>query len=96
MPNLRYTSEEFARRGQEIFDRKIAAVVQGEDPYKYVAIDIESEDFEVDKDQLAAADRLFQKNPEAQLWFRRVGFPVAEWIGGMGKRNGSKLRRKGN
>lgn len=89
----RYPKEEFTRRGQEIFDRKIEAVVKDEDPFKFVAIDIETGDFEVDVNRDAAADRLTEKNPDAQIWMRRVGFPVADWIRTRPPGNKPRLRK---
>ena len=48
---------ELAERANEIFDRVIRPQVDVEDEaQKYVAIDTESEDFEIDADQRAASD----------------------------------------
>lgn len=79
----RYSSEEFEVRGEEIFAREIQSKVAGEDPRKMVLIDIESGDFEVDFDELAASDRLRARRPEAQVWMRRVGSRISRRIGGM-------------
>lgn len=78
----RYSPEEFGRRGNEIFERKIAPLVNGEDPYKFIGIDIETEDFEVDENSMAATDRLVARNPDAQIFMRRVGFEYTTWFGG--------------
>lgn len=78
-------TEERRRRADEIFDRVIRPQVDvEEEAHKYVAIDIESEDFEVHADQRTASDRLLERNPEAQgrIWFRRVGSPIAHSFGG--------------
>lgn len=55
-----------------------------EDSHEYVAIDLESEDFEGDANQSAAANRLIERHPEAQgrIWFRRVGSRCAHHFGG--------------
>jgi hypothetical protein len=73
----RYSSEEFRRRGDEIYERAVAPSVSAEDSGKFVVIDIETEDFEIDRDELTASDRLLARNPDAQLWLRRVGFSYA-------------------
>jgi hypothetical protein len=54
------------------------------DAQKYVAIDTESEDFEVDRDALAAVDRLEKRHPKARgrIWRRRVGSRYAYHFGG--------------
>jgi hypothetical protein len=73
----RYSSEETARRGDEIYERVVSPSVSPEDKGKFVVIDIETGDFEVDRDEMAASDRLLDRNPGAQLWLRRVGFSYA-------------------
>jgi hypothetical protein len=78
----KYSKEEFSRRGQEIFDNEIATKVAGEDPEKFVAIDIETGDFEVDSEMLSAIHRLRSRNPEAQIWTRTVGSRYAMSFGG--------------
>ena len=68
----------------EIFERLIRPQVDMEkEAHKYVAIDVESEDFEVDANQLAAADRLIERRPEVEgrIWFRRVGSRFAHHFG---------------
>ena len=77
----RYTREEFAKRGQTIFDREIAGAVRPEDDGKFVAIDIDSEDFELDKDDYAATERLLVRHPDAQIWLIRIGDEAAYRIG---------------
>ena len=77
----RYSIEEFARRGDEIFERDIAPHLGEEDPAKFVVIDIESGAYEIDEDELAASDRLRARKPDAQVWLRRVGSRYARHFG---------------
>jgi len=79
----KYDKDEFARRGEELFERDIRAKVAGEDSRKMVLIDIESGDFEVDFDEMAASDRLRARHPEAQVWMRRVGSRISRRFGGV-------------
>ena len=69
----RYSKEEFARRGDEIYERDIHPIVKEEDVGKFVAIDIETGAYEVDASELAASDRLSARVPDAQTWLKRVG-----------------------
>ncbi len=69
----RYSKEEFARRGEEIFEREIRPLVVDRDQNDFVLIDIETGAYEVDADELAAANRLEARLPDAQVWMRRVG-----------------------
>jgi hypothetical protein len=78
----RYSKEEFARRGDEIYDREVQPRVKPEDRGKFVVIDIETGDYEIDSDELAAINRLFARNSDAQLWLRRVGRSYAYRLGG--------------
>lgn len=73
----RYSKEEFARRGEEIYDRDIHTQMRPEDKGKFVLIDIETGDYELDWDEMAAGDRLFARRSDAQVWMRRVGFSYA-------------------
>lgn len=75
-----------AQRANDIFERKVRPHVDVEnEAQKYVIIDVESEDFEVDRNQRAAFDRLAKRRPEARgrtLWLRRVGSRYGHHFGG--------------
>lgn len=77
----RYTKEEFARRGDEIYQRDVRPHVSESDEGKFVVIDIESGDYEIDSDELAAHDRLLARRPQAQVWLTRVGSRYARRFG---------------
>jgi len=78
----RYTSDEIALRGQEWYDREIRAKVEPGNKGRMVAIDIETGEYEIDDDRLAAAHRALAKHPDAALYGVRVGYPTAGKIGG--------------
>jgi hypothetical protein len=78
----RYSKEEFARRGDEIYDRVVAPRLGREDLGKFVLIDIDSENYEIDWDEIAASDRLLARKPEARVWFTRAGSRYARRFGG--------------
>lgn len=77
----RYSKEEFARRGDEIYDRDIKPHVAQGDEGKFVLIDIETGDYEMDWNELVAHDRLVLRHPDAQVWFTRVGSRYARRFG---------------
>lgn len=77
----RYSHEEFARRGQEIYDRQVRPVLQPSDDCKFVAIDIESADYEMAADAYLASARLRSRHPDPQIWLMRVGQATAYRIG---------------
>lgn len=77
----RYSKEEFARRGDEIYNRDIRAQVEPGNKGKYVAIDIETGAWEMDADELAACDRLIARLPDCQTWLMRVGYDYVRRFG---------------
>lgn len=78
----RYSKEEFARRGDEIYERDIRPIVENGSEGKYVAIDIESGEYEMDADEIAASDRLLARKPNAQIWLIQIGASTARRFGG--------------
>jgi hypothetical protein len=77
----RYSKEEFARRGDEIYEREVLPRLASDDEGKYALIDIETGDYEIDHDEIAASDQLFARRPDAQIWFRQVGSRYARRFG---------------
>jgi hypothetical protein len=82
----RYSKEEFARRGDAIYEREVAPIVEPSLNGQYVVIDIETGQYEVDVNEMAASDRLLARLPDAQIWFRRVGSKFARRFGPRGRR----------
>lgn len=77
----RYTKEESARRGQEIYETRVRPQVEEGNKGRIVAIDIESGEFEVADDTVAAADQLLARCPDAQTWFVRIGHRAVHRFG---------------
>ena len=77
-----YSKEEFARRGDAIYERDIRPHLQPGDEGRFVAVDIESGAFEVDPDELEVCQRLRARVPEAQIWLVRVGSRHVHRFGG--------------
>ncbi|MGH8057970.1 MAG: hypothetical protein ACREOH_12155 [Candidatus Entotheonellia bacterium] len=73
MRQPRYSKEEAARRGHEIYERQVRPRVEEGNQGKIVAIDIETSAFEVAEDAIVASDRLLARYPDAQIWFLRIG-----------------------
>lgn len=69
----RYSREEIARRGDEIYEREVLPRLGAADEGKYALIDIETADYEIDPDETAASDRLLARHPDAQIWMRQIG-----------------------
>ncbi len=69
----RYSKEEFAQRGDAMYEGKIRPLVEPGNEGKFVAIDIETGAYELDADELAASNHLLARVPDAQIWLKRVG-----------------------
>ena len=78
-----YSKEEFVRRGQSIYERDIRPRLEAADDGKFVAIDIDSGAYELDRDDYAATERLVGHHPDAQIWLLRVGQRTAYRLGGV-------------
>ncbi len=77
----RYSKKDMAQRGQKIFERIIKPTLKAGMANDYLLIDIESGDYEIDQDMLAAMDRLRARQPNAQIWTRRIKSPYAHRFG---------------
>jgi hypothetical protein len=70
----RLPKEEIARRGEEIYDRDVRPILTSDDHGKFVAIDVETGEYEIDVDEIFATSRLRERMPNAQTWLTRVGY----------------------
>ena len=82
----RYSKEEFARRGDEIYERDIRPHVEAGNEGKFVVIDLDTATYEIDTDELVASDRLLARHPDAQVWLTRVGSRYARRFGACSQR----------
>ena len=53
-----YSKEEFAHRGDDIYENAIRPHLKPEDDGKFVAVDIDTGEYEIDPDELAVCERL--------------------------------------
>jgi len=78
----RYPFEEFRRRGKLIYKKNVLQNATPADEDKYVAIDIESGEFEMDMNEITACDRLKERVEDPQIWMERIGHPAAKELNG--------------
>lgn len=81
----RYPKEEFARRGDAIYEQKIRPHLKPSDTGKFLAIDIETGEYEIGNDRLEACDLLNARIPDAQIWMVRIGSRSMLFFGGREK-----------
>ena len=77
----RYSKEEFAKRGDEIYETQVRPQVEVGNYDKIVAIDIETGAFEIADEILDATSKLFKRIPEAQPWIVRIGHRAVHRFG---------------
>jgi hypothetical protein len=87
MGHPRYTKEEIATRGKAIYDQQIRAQVEPGQIGKFLIIDIETGDYDLDEDEFAASQRAHTRHPDGAFFGLRVGFRVS---GRMGIRGASR------
>lgn len=79
----RFSLEEIGRRGQELYETQIRPQVETEANIgKQIVIDIETGEYEIDDDGLAASRRLLSRHPDAALYGARIGYNAVYSIGG--------------
>jgi len=82
----RYDKQEFARRGDEIYEMRVRPHLTDDDDGKFAAVDIETGAYEINEDELEACDRLNARLPEAQIWLVKVGSRHLHRFGGRAAR----------
>jgi hypothetical protein len=81
VPTNPRTLHELAGLGTAIFDRQIRPALRPEDDGKFVAIDVQSGEYELDDDDYSAVARLRSRHPTAEVWLMRAGYPTTCRIG---------------
>ena len=77
----RYPKDEFARRGNTLYEERVKPQVEESNQGRIVAIDIETGEFALADDRRAASILLLERCPDAQTWFVRIGHRVVHRIG---------------
>jgi hypothetical protein len=85
----RYSKEEFARRGNALVENKVRPHLTAADRDKFVAIDIETGEYELDKNEMRAAERLRKRLPDPQIWLVHVTLGYLHRLGRHGLRGQS-------
>ena len=81
MEEPRYTRQEVAARGRAIYEQRIRDKVEPEHVGKFLVIDIETGEYELDADDVAVMKRAAQKHPADALYGMRIGYPTMGRIG---------------
>jgi hypothetical protein len=85
MPHPRFTNEEIARRGEQIYAESLREIVETEENIgKIVVINTETGEYEIDEDPLRASRRALVKHPGAAIYAIRIGYDYVYSFGGLG------------
>ena len=82
MQSTHLSGDEVVKRGRELYDREIRPKVEAENKGKFLVINVETGEYEMDADDVAAAKRARSRFPNAPLFSMRVGYPGAYRLGG--------------
>jgi hypothetical protein len=77
----RYSKEEFAQRGDALYESAVRQQVEAGNHGKIVAIDIETGAFELADDTMLAVRQLYARVPDAQPWLIRIGYRAVHRFG---------------
>lgn len=80
-----YEPGEVTAIGEAIYRERIRSKVEPAQKGKFVVIDVESGDYEIDADDASATRRLLKRRPDAMTYGVRVGYRAAySHLGGFG------------
>ena len=90
MQTMLETREETALKGKQWYRETIQQQIEiPENIGKMVIIDVDTGDFEVDDVGILSSHRLQERRPNARLYGIRIGYNVAESLGGVMERTSS-------
>ena len=80
IPNL--TDAEFCARGEKIYRERIRPTLTEADIGKFVTIDINSGDYEIDADDISGDLKLRARKPGSLYYGLRVGYTATDFFDG--------------
>ncbi len=80
----RYSKEEFARCGDALVESKVRPHLTAADEDKFIAIDIETGEYELDKNEMKAVEQLRKCVPDPQIWLVHATLGYLHRFGGHG------------
>lgn len=77
-----YRPGEISSLGKAIYQKKIKHLVEPQENGKFIVIDVESGDYEIDEQDVVASSRLRERRPNAVTYGVLIGYRVAYSLGG--------------
>ena len=91
MADAGWNRDEIGQRGKRLYEQIIRAQVETpENIGKMVIIDVETGEYGVDATGIETSRRLHSERPDASLYGIRIGYDVADALGGVMDRTASE------
>lgn len=74
MAHPRYSSDEIVSRGEQIYETQLKSRLEPEHIGKFLVIDIETGEYEMDSDNATASLRAVHNKPDGARFVMQVGF----------------------
>ena len=81
MGHSRYSTDEIVARGKEIYEQQLKSKLEPQNNGKFLVIDIETGEYEIDEDDLTAALRAYKKNPDGARYEMQIGYATSGTLG---------------
>ena len=81
MGHPNFSKEEIAARGKALYEQTLRGKIEANNLDKFIIIDVETGDYEIDSDDFAASDRAHQKHPNGAFYGMRIGRRSSGTIG---------------
>ena len=89
MSTTTLTPSEIAERGRTIYETRLRQILEPACTGKYIVIDLETGEYEIDEDGEAASQRAYRRNPHGTRYGMRVGYATWGQLGvGIQNNNG--------
>jgi len=72
---------QLARRGQAYYDQHLRAKLEPAHRGEFLYLDVETGEYELDADEVAAMERATANHPNSVFYILRVGYPASVYIG---------------
>jgi len=82
MTRIKPTPDEIARIAEEIYARDIRPKVMPQEKGKFLVLDINTGQYEIDEDDYKASQRLRARVPNGEYFGLRIGYTTAYTLGG--------------
>jgi hypothetical protein len=76
-----YSADETVQRAEDLYEQRLRPLVKAQYRGQYIAIDIESGEYEIGENYHAAAHTLLDRQPNAAIGVLRIGYPAVGRIG---------------